>query len=363
MNEYDIDEIIKLYECFTNSINNNDKEINNKEIVKICSSCKSDDFISDYIISALICCNCGLINKTLFDMSAEKINYNDDKNDGSSNGCAYNPLLPQSSMGTTISGRWTRMKVLQNWNAVPYKERSLSEIFKLINIICSKAGILKCVEDDAKIMFKIISDIKNSKGKNNILRGNNRMSIIAAALFFACKKKCIMKCPKEIAQLFNIQSKKLTRGCKLFNKLIEQEHSLLIRSGNQLESNLIRIGFDLNFKDSMISYGVTLIRNIIRLKLFSSNTPLSICVSCILLIIKNHKIRITKKILSKKYLISEVTIIKTFKKIEQYEKLLKSDHDVDIVLDIINKKKEEYFKNLPENLKMRFNKFNIQLQI
>ena len=47
------------------------------------------------------------------------------------------------------------MKTLHGWSAMPYKERSLNEVFKIIQAKCHKGNILKCIEDDAKMSIDI----------------------------------------------------------------------------------------------------------------------------------------------------------------------------------------------------------------
>ena len=53
--------------------------------------------------------------------------------------------------------------------------------FKKITQKCSEGKIMKCIEDDAKIMYNNICDCKHmtgkNKGKNIIIRGINRESL------------------------------------------------------------------------------------------------------------------------------------------------------------------------------------------
>ena len=54
-------------------------------------------------------------------------------------------------------------------------------------------------------MYKNISDCKHAIGKNKdkaiIIRGKNRISVIAACIIFACRKKDKTRSPKEIAEI------------------------------------------------------------------------------------------------------------------------------------------------------------------
>ena len=92
----------------------------------------------------------------MIDLKSDYIQYNDDnRRDNNRASHSISQLLPQSSTATTISGNCSsRIKTLHGWSAMPYKERSLNEVFKIIAAKCQQGNILKCIEDDAKIMYK-----------------------------------------------------------------------------------------------------------------------------------------------------------------------------------------------------------------
>jgi hypothetical protein len=137
------------------------------------------EYLEDFRQGILICKNCGQVLDVIYDHQPEWRNFEDDK-DNSRCGMAINLLLPQSSLGTQIGGGgWkNRVKTIHNWSAIPYKERSLSIVFKEIHNRCQQSGILKCIEDDAKILYKNISESKYLEGKKEgrslIIRGANR---------------------------------------------------------------------------------------------------------------------------------------------------------------------------------------------
>ena len=190
-----------------------------------CIKCKTNIYLfNDNVSGNCVCSNCGTVSCELIDSSAGYMCYDDNKTDAGNNvGISYNELLPQSSLSTTISGGSNRLKTLQNWNVMPYRERSLNIVYKIIKNICEKNKIIKCVEVDAQIMYKKLSDCKHVKGRNKgkyiIIRGSNRMSLIAACIFYACRNKGITRSPKEIALMFDDKHVKMTNGCKMFRKL------------------------------------------------------------------------------------------------------------------------------------------------
>jgi len=194
-----------------------------------CTSCgNSDGIIDDMTNGIIVCTSCGNVIGDITDKTLESRNY--DNNDGGSkasvNRCsgATNPFLPLSSLGTTIAcSNRSKIKTLHLWSAMPYKERSLHQVLKEIQEKCRLASILKCIEDDAKILYKNISETTytegNNKGKPIIIRGKNRKSLIAACIFFACKRKGDTRSPKEIAKLFELKDTEITKGCKTFLKM------------------------------------------------------------------------------------------------------------------------------------------------
>jgi hypothetical protein len=115
----------------------------------MCNNCGSDktNSVSDST-KGIILCYCGQVIDYIIDNSAEK-RYNDE---GTAR-CAvmHNTLLPQSSLGTSVhvSGK---LRKLQTWCAMPYKERSNNILYKKIDAICDENKILKMVEFDAKLI-------------------------------------------------------------------------------------------------------------------------------------------------------------------------------------------------------------------
>ena len=204
------------------------KIIENIEKLNYCNDCKSSDHIVDDISQGIvICTGCGSILGKLMDKDPEFRNYDGDGK-ANSNHCSYTStaFLPQSSLGTTIGSRGiNKVKILHSWSQMPYKERSLNIVLKDIQERCRKTGILKCIEDDAKILYKNISDCKHikgdNKGKNIIIRGNNRRSLIAACVFFACKRRGKTRSQKEIGDMFDLKYTHVTKVCKNFLKLMK----------------------------------------------------------------------------------------------------------------------------------------------
>jgi transcription initiation factor TFIIB len=333
-----------------------------KEENKKCTNCESENIEIDIQYSHLVCVNCGQVLNIAIDYSAEWRSYDDDD---SGNRCSMpiNKLLPQSSMATTISGgSWKcRVKILHNWNSMPYKERSLSEVFNIIDSKCKKVDLLKCISDDAKIMYKHISECKNeitNNDKSIIIRGINRLAVIASCVKMACKKKNVTKSFKEIAELFEIKQTELTKGYKILEKLLKKTTMKQNDIVSHPENYVIKYAkqLKLNKDETEISKNIAI--NIKRLNIASEHTPHSIAVVSILLMAeKEGNDKLDRKTLSEKLDISEVTINKTMKKLEKYSRILYKN---DIVDKILNQVSEELKKpHVSPELFEKFKKFGI----
>ena len=234
-------------------------------------------------------------------------------------GMPVNTLLPESSVGSTISftkntKTMNQIRKYQQWNGMPYKERSLYKVFLEIQEICKKNNILGIIITDAKSLYSIVS-------KTKISRGSNRSGIIAACVYFACKESGAPRSSKEIAEMFSITSPVMTKGVKKCQEIIHMNKknqkrltkTESIRPGDFIERFCNKLNMDTRFTQEIIDIcKVTISENII-----SENTPPSIAAGCIFYFIKKNKINITKKEISEISKISEVTINKCTKKLEK----------------------------------------------
>jgi transcription initiation factor TFIIIB Brf1 subunit/transcription initiation factor TFIIB len=273
-------------------------------------------------------------------------------------------LLPQSSIATTISGNCSsRIKTLHGWSAMPYKERSLNEVFKIIQAKCTEGKILKCIEDDAKIMYKNISDCKHLEGqnkdKNIIIRGVNRKSLIAACVLFACKKKDKTRSPKEIAELFNLKYTEITKGYKTFLRLAKSKHMEIKLSFTKPEHFITRFCEELKIKKEYAEQAIQISNNVQKLHIASVHTPLSLATGSIYLMINLNGFNIQKRTIAEKFNVSQVTIAKAFKKLEPFIKILTNDQMCEQLNKAILKYQGEI--EMTDELKPKFIRFGVNV--
>lgn len=326
---------------------------------QICQNCKTGEFMEeDYTNGIFVCKQCARVVSFIIDFNSEQKHF-EDETKGELSTMLMNVMLPQSALGTNMSGyAKSRIKTIHNWSIMPYKERSLNLVLKEIQSRCDNFNILKCIEDDAKIMYKNISECKHiigkNRGKNIIIRGINRKSLIAACVFFACKKKGKTRSPKEIAKIFDLKFTEITKGCKTFIKLIRLSRTVMNINASAPEHFVSRFCDELKIPKHLNDQAMCITHNIQKLNIASVHTPLTIATGSIYMMITLNNLNISKKIIAKKFNVSEVTITKAYKKIEPYKKALINNEITDKIIKIMSKIND----TLPEHLQKRLDKFN-----
>ena len=182
-----------------------------------CSSYKIKEIDGFYV-----CLKCGLKIESVIDAGQEWRNYNnDDSRGGDQARCDMptNELLPKSSMGGVVGwgGRESfttkRIRNMSRWYSTTYKESSLMEIFNNITIIAMNSGLNQCVIEEAKHMFKRVSEVKAA-------RRTKKDGMKAGAIALACKLKGCPRNSLEIAKICRLKNNKtLRRGIKVFEEI------------------------------------------------------------------------------------------------------------------------------------------------
>jgi transcription initiation factor TFIIB len=268
---------------------------------------------------------CKVCKNTITNISsnAEWKYYGNSSRDPTRCGMPVNTLLPESSVGSTVSfnnnsASMNQIRRYQQWQGMPYKERSLYKVFTEITEKCKKNNIPNIIINEAKSLYSIVSETK-------ISRGSNRKGIIAACVFFACKECNVPRSTKEIAEIFNLESTVMTKGCKKCQEIIAMNkmNKKRILNTNSIKPedfikrfcNRLNISHEHTLKINKICL-ISLEKNII-----SENTPPSIASGCIYYFIKKLNLDISKKEISDVCKISEVTINKCCKKLESRDDL------------------------------------------
>ena len=202
---------------------------------------------------------------------------------------------------------------------MPYKERSLYKIYKEIETKCSHSDLTPIIANTAKSFYTIVSATK-------ISRGSNRVGVIAACIYYACKECSVPRSTSELAALFDIDSKVMTKGCKNFTEIMRMSNCDKGRIQSHKSIDLYDFIERFCHKLELSTLDIYHIKNISKicedLSLINDNTPPAMSSGCIYLYIKHFSMNITKKHISDICKISEVTINKCAKKIENIDEIV-----------------------------------------
>ena len=200
---------------FNKMLKNKKKNFSNK-----CVNCNSLNLVINEKNGYSVCQDCGVINKEIIDKNYDKMNSGKKDVSGMMSGNSNNGIL--------ISNGNYRLKMSQMWNYASYKETMLKTVLSQIDSYCNLNNIPKNIADNAKILYKNISETKyldgKNKGKNIIFRAINRKSVIAACIFIGSKLSGNPRTLKEIAEIFKLDPTIITNGCKNFFKYIRNSN-------------------------------------------------------------------------------------------------------------------------------------------
>lgn len=305
---------------FENEEFESEDDENSNSGLLLCFNCEENSLILDK--ESVVCENCGADNGAIIDYTQEWRFYgeNDNKNsDPNRCGMAFNPQLPKSSMGTQIlGGKGFRMlRRINTWNAINYKERSLLTVFRKIQNTCYEEDIDTATLDRTKTMYSILSSeaLKRGKCKDGLING---------CLYNSCNDNKNPKTPKEMLKLSNLSKKKFTDGCKQFKEIMfyaNKDYILNLQPITYKDfirkyTTMLEISYENRDRAIFIADQAT------ELGLVYENSPLSIAVGSIWLVCIYFGVEMTKKNIAETCDISEVTITKICKKMNEYRDLI-----------------------------------------
>jgi transcription initiation factor TFIIB len=167
----------------------------------------------------VLCLRCGTVLDVPLELGAEYRWFSSDSGaDPSRCGFPVNHLMPESSLGTMIlagnSRLMQRIKRYHMWSLMPYRERTLWTIFEGLQVRASNAGIGTAVIEEAKELFAQLTVSASCRGQNQ------RDAMLAACLWEALKRHDSPRMPKDIADIFSLPLKSVTKGIKHFQGLL-----------------------------------------------------------------------------------------------------------------------------------------------
>jgi len=287
----------------------------------LCSKCNIPGITHGFDIYE--CERCGEILETAIDIQAEWRNFGaDGKADPARCSLPVNNLLPKSSMSSTILSAGSsnygmrRTQKIHSWGCMTYKERCLHNIFQDISLRSLNGCILNNISKTAHEFYKIVSEL-------HVSRGEIRKGLIAASLYMACKKLRVPRTTQEIADIFQVTERCVTRGNKKFTELWALAGKPPIQYFDNCQSSdyIIRFCSKLDRgNDEFFQLSKKISDECNNKQLLKQNTPVSVAAASIFTAVNILKLPISRGDVSKIANTSEVTISKCVKELQAYNK-------------------------------------------
>jgi len=217
------------------------------------------------------------------------------------------------------------------WQSMPYNEKTLYEEFQRIKAFSNAAGIPKILVDDALIYHKKISEMKT-------FRGCNRDSIIAASIYISSRIGKFPRTAREIATIFHLDNSDATKGCKNAVHLLNSIEKDMSIGDKTYFHNTKPIAFierycsKLNINKELTRVAEFVALRIEKLSLMPENTPHSVAAGIIYFIAQKCNININKQQINNISKISEVTINKCYKKLEELQNIKETSLIPNVIL-------------------------------
>lgn len=309
-----------------------------------CEECKTGEHIL-VDEDEITCTVCGSHLGYLIDSSPEYRWFgSDDRSaDPSRVGNPLNPLLPESSLGTRILTRpgdnkaMRRIRQYHLWNIMPYRERTLWSVFEGLQVRASNAGISAAIVEETKQLYAQVSPLC-------ICRGLQKDALLAACLFESLKRHNTPRRPAEIATIFQIDAKLITRGVKQFSGLLEEHLHAEAKSlpvtviqekktetpstsfKHYLEPAVYKLETPRSLHGIIIEFASKIGDAIDELGICPETTPSSLAASALALTCEKYKLEKSNAEIARVCSISAATLQKCLKRIESWRPVLFKGH-------------------------------------
>ena len=306
-----------------------------------CRACKNT--LKNLIMDDMnICGSCGEIIDRPIDSGAEYRYFGAEERNGGDPcrvGAPMDTRFPISGLGTMILSHahggsvstriaMARVRRYHTWNLLPYKERSLLQVFEQIALTATNYGFDTRTMDCAKEMYvKLVEHCDR--------RGMSRTSVVASSIYSALKYVGQPRKPTEIADMFHLSTAQFTKSLKYFQEILCMAHQrgLLAcgiadpsampstRASDYISHPMSRLPISRSVFATIRQHAIRIANTIEDKELCPENMPQSLAAGVISLVLRYYKDSIPSQIPSTEEIakvcdVSEGTLLKCMKKLE-----------------------------------------------
>ena len=291
----------------------------------------------------VVCTNCGTQYEPPIDSSAEYRWYGSDDrgSDPTRVGHPVSPLFPESTSGTRTLCKPGANKAMRRiaryiqWTIRPYRERTLWGVFDMLEVRAAHAGIPKAIINETEHLYAQVSP-------HCICRGLLKEALVAACLYESLKRHGTPWRPADVAAIFQIDVKLVTRGFKQFAGLLDHhmyataaKHTTTHEVVTEVETATHTTGFEHYLENALsrllvpkaqqeavAAFATKMGQQIDFLGICSEMTPSSLLGSALLLACEHYHLEKTTAEIAGVCKISAATLQKGMKKIGPWRPVL-----------------------------------------
>jgi len=270
--------------------------------------------IEDYRAGDQICSECGLVvGDRVIDVGSEWRTFSNDNGgeDRSRVGGPENSLLGSCDLSTMIgpgkmSGGMTGFSnstaMYNNRSSrVPTSDRTLLNAFRSIMNMADRINLPKTIVDRANVLFKMVADGKNLKGRSND-------AIAAACLYIACRQEGVPRTFKEIVAVSTVSKKEIGRCFKLILKAHDTSVEL-ITTGDFMS----RFCGTLSLPRTVQRAATTIAKRAVDLDIVPGRSPISVAAAAIYMASQASEDKRTQREIADIAGVADVTIRQSYK--------------------------------------------------
>ena len=106
-----------------------------------------------------------------------------------------------------------KIRRYHTWNMIPYKERSLLQVFEQYALTATNFGInIRAIDTAKQLYIQLVEHCDR--------RGMSRNCVVASSVYAALKMVGEPRKPKEIAEMFHLTTAQFTKSYKYFQEVL-----------------------------------------------------------------------------------------------------------------------------------------------
>jgi len=202
----------------------------------------------------------------------------------------------------------------------------------------------------------LMKHAKTDTGEQIVFRGDNRMAMVAACIFYACRRKSHVCTIKQLSQWFNITTTVAVHGCKSFINIMKKSRICFDYGSNSPHHYIDMICDDFNIDDEYRNRMHMLCRNARRLNICTTHMPATLAVACAYLLntINNMELYDNAEILEH-YEYTDASIIKAYNILLRYSDIITNTKKMNNII-CENMICDD---DMPESLRQQMTKFGV----